>query len=252
MPGEVSFAEGVKPCHPAPEQAHGAESSRADQDRWWRRSIDEQPAPKPAPSQPQPGYHMATPFSNGHQQHAPPRAGGGSSGSGGGCGVVVTAQRGYSLPDMLGVAPPKDLTIPEHPERAASGCAPDSAYIQPRTGANTGVGVTQQQQQEREALPAEGGNAWPRRRLACQPPPAAASPTAASAAAAALALLPLTWQPAPPRRAALQQLPSAAPGCGAPLSAAPAAGEAAPAAAAAVPLPTPECGAERGPLSKQQ
>ena len=246
---KYGHAPGVHRNAPVPsEQAHSTESSRADQDRWWRRSVDEEQHPAAVHSQAQP-QQMATPFSNGapgygsQQQHAPPRTGGSSTGgAAGSCGVVVTAQRGYSLPDTLGVAPPRHLTIPEHPERAASGCAPESSYIQPRVGANIGTMQQQQQQQQREAAQQAllGGGAWPRRRF--QAPIVAASPTAASAAAAALALLPLAGQPAPPRGAVHRQ-PPALPICDAAVVAMPSVAEKA--TAAATPL-TPECAVERG------
>ncbi len=80
------------------------ENSRADSDSWWRRSTD---GTSP----------FAAPGVNTLQEGTP------------GAGYShCSARRTSSLPDTLAVAPPKDLTIPEHPGQMESGA--DEAYIQ--------------------------------------------------------------------------------------------------------------------------
>lgn len=77
------------------------ENSRADSDNWWRRSTDEG---TPSGTEPEPEALTGAGYSH------------------------CSARRTSSLPDTLSVAPPKDLTIPEHPGQVDSGG--DEAYIQ--------------------------------------------------------------------------------------------------------------------------
>ncbi|BDA45459.1 hypothetical protein COCOBI_07-2460 [Coccomyxa sp. Obi] len=135
---------------------HVVENSRADSDNWWRRSTDEGTAGADA----EPEAHTGAGYSH------------------------CSARRTSSLPDTLSVAPPKDLTIPEHPGQVESGG--DEAYIQ-RKAANA-VQVHAQSAGFRQSSSGAGA---PRRRF----PPGSASPTSGAAAAAAAAAAALSLVP---------------------------------------------------------
>ncbi len=81
------------------------DNSRADSDRWWRRSTDTS-APT-SPSRERPGAGQM------------------------GGGNPVHARRTCSLPDPMAMAPPRDLTIPEHPDES-SRAAPGHCNLQAR------------------------------------------------------------------------------------------------------------------------
>ena len=81
------------------------DNSRADSDRWWRRSTDTS-APT-SPSRERVGHGQA------------------------GAGNPVHARRTCSLPDPMAMAPPRDLTIPEHPDENSRG-APGHCNLQAR------------------------------------------------------------------------------------------------------------------------
>ena len=81
------------------------DNSRADSDRWWRRSTDTS-----APTSP-----------------SRERVGHGQMGA----GNPVHARRTCSLPDPMVMAPPRDLTIPEHPDENNGG-APGQCNLQAR------------------------------------------------------------------------------------------------------------------------
>ncbi|CAL5228773.1 g11963 [Coccomyxa viridis] len=81
------------------------DNSRADSDRWWRRSTDTSAPTSPARERP----------------------GGGQMGG----GNPVHARRTCSLPDPMAMAPPRDLTIPEHPDES-SRAAPGHCNLQAR------------------------------------------------------------------------------------------------------------------------
>ena len=105
------------------------ENSRADSDNWWRRSTDEA-SPFAAPG-----------VNNTAQQEA-------ASGAG---YSHCSARRTSSLPDTLAVAPPKDLTIPEHPGQMDSGA--NEAYIQRKTVLGHAKGP--------DAVQVSSGTLWP-------------------------------------------------------------------------------------------
>lgn len=81
------------------------DNSRADSDRWWRRSTDTS-----APTSP-----------------SRERAGAGQMGG----KMPIHARRTCSLPDPMVMAPPRDLTIPEYPDEASKG-APGHCNLQAR------------------------------------------------------------------------------------------------------------------------
>ena len=81
------------------------DNSRADSDRWWRRSTDTSAPTSPSRDRPGPGQM--------------------------GGGIPIAARRSCSMPDPIAMAPPRDLTIPEHPEDH-SGVAPGDCNLQVR------------------------------------------------------------------------------------------------------------------------
>ena len=85
--------------------AQAGDNSRADSDRWWRRSTD-----------------TSAPTSPSRERNAPGQTGG---------ATTIAARRSCSMPDPMSMAPPRDLTIPEHPEEH-SGAAPGDCNLQAR------------------------------------------------------------------------------------------------------------------------
>lgn len=81
------------------------DSSRADSDRWWRRSTDN-----------------SAPTSPSRERNAPGQTEGAHA---------FATRRSCSMPDPMSMAPPRDLTIPEHPEEH-SGAAPGDCNLQAR------------------------------------------------------------------------------------------------------------------------
>ena len=88
------------------DRLQGGDNSRADSDRWWRRSTDTSAPTSPARDR------------MGHTGQT-------------GAGHHVSARRACSMPDPMAMAPPRDLTIPEHPENSSS-AAPGDCNLQAR------------------------------------------------------------------------------------------------------------------------